>query len=52
VVFTWYVRAAEGYTVFFGAIGGIVFFLLWVYYASLAFVMAASVGRAYELDEE
>lgn len=48
LVFTWYVRAAEGYAVFFGALGGIVFFVLWIYYGSIAFVLAAAVGRAYE----
>ncbi len=52
VVFTWYIRVAEGCTVFFGAVSGIVFFLLWVYYASVAFVLAAAVGRAYELRQD
>lgn len=52
LIFTWYVRAAQGYAVFFGALGGILFFVLWIYYGSMAFVLAAAVGRAYDEEHE
>jgi membrane protein len=44
-LFAWYVREARDYAVFYGALGGLVFFVLWIYYASMAFVVAATLGR-------
>jgi membrane protein len=44
-LFAWYVREARDYAVFYGALGGLVFFVLWIYYASMTFVLAATLGR-------
>jgi membrane protein len=53
-LFQWYAEAATDYAVFYGALGGIVFFVLWLYYASTVFVLAATLGRVTDVffDEE
>lgn len=47
-LFSWYVGAARAYAVVYGALAGLVFFMLWAYYASSVFVLAAIVGREVE----
>lgn len=47
-LFLWFVREAGDYAVLYGALGGLVFFVLWIYYASVVFVLAATFGRALE----
>ena len=47
-LFAWYVRAARDYAVFYGALGGLVFFVLWIYYASMTLVLAATLGAVLE----
>lgn len=49
-VFAFYVASARGYTVVYGALGGLVFFILWIYYASSVFVLAATFARVMEVD--
>ncbi|HEY4484988.1 MAG TPA: YihY/virulence factor BrkB family protein [Nitrospiria bacterium] len=49
-VFSLYVSMAHTYTALFGAMSGLFFFFLWVYYASLVFILSAIIGRA--LDQE
>jgi uncharacterized BrkB/YihY/UPF0761 family membrane protein len=36
------------YAVFYGALGGVVFFVLWIYYASMTLVLAATLGAVLE----
>lgn len=47
-LFAWYVSHARGFAAFYGALGGIVFFVLWIYYAAVVFVLAATLGRVTE----
>ena len=42
--FAWYVDAAEGTAAWFGAVGGLFFFLMWVYYACAVLVVGAEAG--------
>lgn len=43
-LFAWYVSEARDFARFYGALGGIVFFVVWIYYSSLVFVFSASLG--------
>ena len=43
-VFAWYVDAAEGTAAWFGAVGGLFFFLMWVYYACAVLIVGAEIG--------
>jgi len=47
-LFAFYVASARQYTVVYGALGGIVFFIIWIYYASSVFVFAATFARVME----
>jgi membrane protein len=47
-LFAWYVSRAHGFAAFYGALGGLVFFVIWIYYASVVFVLAATLGRVAE----
>jgi membrane protein len=47
-LFAWYVSHAQGFAAFYGALGGLVFFVVWIYYASGMFVLAATLGRVVE----
>lgn len=47
-LFAGYVGHARGFAVFYGALGGLVFFVVWIYYASVVFVLAATLGRVTE----
>jgi membrane protein len=42
--FSWYVALAKGNTLVYGALAGIIFFYLWLYYACVVFILAAEIG--------
>lgn len=44
--FGWYVGVAQGTPVFYSALGGLVFYILWLYYSSLVFLFGAAIGWA------
>ena len=46
--FGFYIETARDYTFFYGALGGLVFFVLWIYYASSVFIFSAFLGRSLE----
>jgi len=46
-----YMRYAQGTTALYGALSGLVFFFLWVYYACVVFVLGAEVSWAVERGE-
>jgi membrane protein len=46
--FAWYVAFAQESPPLYGALGGLIFFFFWLYYASVAFVLGAEIGYAYE----
>lgn len=46
--FAWYVAFAETSPGLYGVLGGLLFFLVWLYYASVVFVLGAEVGWAYD----
>jgi membrane protein len=46
--FTWYVDFVRDMTPLYGAMGGFFFFFLWLYYASLVFVVGAEAGWVFE----
>ncbi|MDO8547372.1 MAG: YihY/virulence factor BrkB family protein [Nitrospirales bacterium] len=43
-VFAWYVGMAEGTAAWFGAVGSLFFFLMWVYYACAVLIVGAEAG--------
>ncbi len=47
-VFSWYIQLAQILTAFYGVLSGFIFFFLWVYYASIVFILGAEVGWEYE----
>ncbi|HEU4344902.1 MAG TPA: YihY/virulence factor BrkB family protein [Candidatus Binatia bacterium] len=46
--FTWYVAFARDALAVYGALAGLMFFLFWLYYASIIFVLGAEIGLACE----
>jgi membrane protein len=50
--FAWYVSFAKTYTALYGTLGGLIFFFLWLYYASIVFVLAATLGWVFEHSRE
>ena len=46
--FSWYVTLARANTLINGALAGLIFFYLWLYYTSLVFILGAEVGWAFE----
>jgi len=46
--FAWYVAAAQANLELYGAVGGLMFLFVWLYYASVVFILAAEVGHAYD----
>lgn len=46
--FAWYAAAAQGNLELYGALGGLMFLFLWLYYASVVFILGAEVGWAYD----
>jgi len=49
-VFAWYVSRAQNFALVHGTLSGLLFFLLWVYYACAVFLFAGALGWA--LDRE
>ncbi|HSF14606.1 MAG TPA: YihY/virulence factor BrkB family protein [Vicinamibacteria bacterium] len=49
-LFAWYVTEARDYARFYGALGGLVFFVIWIYYGSVVFVLAATFGSVLDAD--
>jgi len=47
-LFAWYVDVAHEVAAFYGALGGLLFLVLWLYYASIVFIVGAMVGWLYE----
>jgi membrane protein len=47
-VFAWYVQFAQGSIPLYGALGAFLLFFLWLYYASLVFVLGAEAGWVFE----
>ncbi len=45
--FAYYVSIAELMTSFYGVLSGMMFFILWIYYASVVFIIGAEIGWAY-----
>ena len=43
-VFTGYVSSAQAYVLLYGTLSGFLFFFLWIYYASVVFIFAATFG--------
>lgn len=48
LAFSWYVTLAQSITGFYGALGGFIFFFLWLFYSSTVFVIGAEVSWAYQ----
>ena len=48
LAFTWYVTLARANTLIYGALAGLIFFYLWLYYTSLVFIIGAEVGWAFD----
>ena len=46
--FSWYIQVAQMLTAFYGVLSGFIFIFLWVYYASVVFILGAEVGWEYE----
>ena len=46
--FSWYIEIAQMLTAFYGVLSGFIFFFLWIYYASVVFILGAEVGWEYE----
>jgi membrane protein len=46
--FAWYVSAAQENLELYGAVGGLLFLFVWLYYASVVFIIGAEVGWAYD----
>jgi membrane protein len=48
IAFSLYISIAQSITVLYGALGGLIFFFLWLCYSSTVFVVGAEVGWAYQ----
>jgi len=46
--FAWYVGIAQQSLELYGALGGMMFLFIWLYYASVVFIIGAEVGWAYD----
>lgn len=46
--FTLYVSVAQSITVLYGALGGLIFFFLWLFYSSTVFIIGAEVCWSYQ----
>lgn len=46
--FAWYVAAAQANLELYGAVGGLMFLFVWLYYASVVFILGAEVGHAFD----
>jgi membrane protein len=50
--FAWYVSIAQGTLVLYGTLGGLMFFFLWLYYASLVFILGAEVAWVWAMGSD
>ena len=50
--FTWYVTMAQATLVLYGALSGLMFFFMWLYYASLVFILGAEVAWFWAMRSE
>lgn len=48
IAFGLYVRSFQGTSALYGTLSGLVFFFLWLYYASVVFVIGAAVGWVFD----
>jgi membrane protein len=48
LAFSWYVALAQANTLIYGALAGIVFYNLWLYYTSIVFIIGAEVGWTFD----
>ena len=48
LAFSWYVVFAQSITGLYGALGGFIFFFLWLFYSSTVFIIGAEVSWAYQ----
>jgi membrane protein len=46
--FAWYVSVVRTYVLLYGTLSGFLFFFLWIYYASVVFILSSTVGWAIE----
>jgi membrane protein len=46
--FSWYVALAKANTLIYGALAGIVFYNVWLYYTSIVFIIGAEVGWIFD----
>ncbi len=46
--FAWYVAVAQANIELYGAVGALMFLFLWLYYASVVFIIGAEVGLAFD----
>ena len=46
--FAWYISFVRTYVLFYGTLSGFLFFLVWVYYASVVFILSSVVGWVIE----
>ncbi|HET6466628.1 MAG TPA: YihY/virulence factor BrkB family protein [Nitrospiria bacterium] len=50
-VFAWYVSKAQDFALVRGTLSGLLFFLLWVYYACVVFLFAGALGWAVDVEQ-
>ena len=48
IAFLWYVSVADVVTTLYGALSGLIFFFIWIYYASTVFILGAEITWAYD----
>lgn len=48
IAFVWYVEFVKVNVAFYGALGSVIFFCFWLYYACMVFLFGAAVSRAYD----
>ena len=44
LAFAWYMKLAQGNVALYGTFGGLLFFLVWIYYACVVLILGAEVG--------
>lgn len=50
--FAWYVSIAKMNALIYGAVAGLIFFYVWLYYACLVFILGAELGRVFDQESE
>ena len=48
IAFLWYVSVADVVTTLYGALSSLIFFFIWIYYASTVFIFGAEITWAYD----